>query len=245
MNWLLILFLSAQAGPRDRQVIDTAAAGRGRSVYSMYCINCHGSNVKGGDNGPDLIRSVVVLRDRQGKDIDATLKRLDAHPKDLTAAQIIDLSNFLHQRVEQTQSNRNTNTPPNVLTGDAAAGKSYFNGTGKCSGCHSPEGDLKGIGTRMTPINLQQRFLFPSVTRGPKAEVTVTIGGVRRITGVLGVIDDFNVSLRDAAGEYQTFRRGPDISVEVRDPLEAHHRLLDQLTDADIHNVVAYLESLK
>jgi mono/diheme cytochrome c family protein len=245
MSWLLILFLAAQAGPRDRQVIDSAAATRGRSVYAMYCINCHGSNVKGGDNGPDLIRSVVVLRDRMGKDIDAALKRIDAHPKDLTAPQVVDLSNFLHQRVEQTQNNRNTNTPPNVLTGNAAAGKAYFNGTGKCNGCHSPEGDLSGIGRRLTPINLQQRFLFPSVTRGPKAEVTVTIGGARRITGTVVAIDDFSVSLRDAAGEYQTFRRGADVSVEVRDPLEAHHRLLDQITDADMHNVVAYLESLK
>ncbi len=239
-------YLAGQAGPTERQSIDNAAVNRGRTVYAQYCINCHGSNVKGGDNGPDLIRSVVVLRDRLGNDIGPAMKKLDGHPKDLTSAQIVDLSHFLHQRIEATSSNRNTNQPPNVLTGNVEAGKTYFNGAGKCSTCHSPTGDLARIGTRYTPINLQQRFLFPSVARGGKTtEVTVTPASGKAITGTLVRIDDFDVSLRDAGGEFLTFRRGPNVKVEVRDPLAAHHELLDQYTDADMHNIVAYLESLK
>jgi len=239
-------FLAGQAGPSQRQVIDNAAATRGRAVYAQYCINCHGSNVKGGENGPDLIRSVVVLRDRLGADIGPAMKKLDGHPKDLTQAQVLDLSHFLHQRIEATSSSRNTNQPANVLTGNADAGKTYFNGAGKCSSCHSPTGDLAGIGTRLTPINLQQRFLFPTVARGGKTtEVTVTPSGGKAITGTLVRIDDFNVSLRDASGEYQTFRRGTNVKVDVRDPLAAHHELLDHYTDTDMHNIVRYLESLK
>src|SRR5438105_1743682 len=111
------VYLAGQAGPTERQKIDNAAATRGRAVYAQSCINCHGSNVKGGDNGPDLIRSVVVLRDRMGSDIGPAMKKLDRHPKDLTEMQLVDLSHFLHQRIETTSSNRNSQ-PANLLTGN-------------------------------------------------------------------------------------------------------------------------------
>src|SRR5213082_691111 len=94
------VYLAGQAGPTERQKIDNAAATRGRAVYAQSCINCHGSNVKGGDNAPDLIRSVVVLRDRLGSDIGPAMKKLEGHPKDLTEMQLVDLSHFLHQRIE-------------------------------------------------------------------------------------------------------------------------------------------------
>lgn len=238
-------YLAGQAGPTERQKIDAAAATRGRAVYAQSCINCHGSNVKGGDNGPDLIRSVVVLRDRLGSDIGPAMKKLDGHPKNLTADQVLDLSHFLHQRVETTSSNRN-GQPPNLLTGNVAAGKAYFNGAGKCSTCHSVTGDLKDIGTRLTPINLQQRFLFPTVARGGKTtEVTVTPAGGKAVTGTLVRIDDFKVTLRVGTADNQTFERTPTLKVEVNDPLATHHELLDRYTDADIHNIVTYLETLK
>src|SRR6185503_3902582 len=116
--------------------------------------------------------------------------------------------------------------PQNVVTGNAEAGRAYFNGAGKCNTCHSPTGDLAGIATRVSPaVNLQQRFLFPSLTRGgPKqVEVTVTPSGGRPVSGVLVRIDTFNVSLRDASVEYMTIRRSPGVKVEVRDPLAMHH----------------------
>jgi cytochrome c553 len=187
-----------------------------------------------------------VLHDRLGDEIGPALKKLANHPRDLTQEQILDLSNFLHQRVESTSSNRNTTQPPNVLTGNVAAGKAYFNGEGKCSTCHSPTGDLAGYGTRTTPISIQQNFLFPRVARGGKqTEVTVSPATGTAVTGTLVRIDDFNVSLRGADGQTQTFRRAANVKVEVRDPLAVHHELLDQYTDADMHNIVAYLESLK
>lgn len=239
-------FAAGQAGPAVRQVIDNAAATRGRAVYAQYCINCHGSNVKGGDDGPDLIRSVVVLHDRLGDEIGPALKKLANHPRDLTQEQILDLSHFLHQRVESTSSNRNTTQPPNVLTGNVAAGKAYFNGAGRCNECHSPTGDLAGYGTRTTPINIQQNFLFPRIARGGKQTEVIVIPESGNVsTGILVRIDDFNVSLRGSDGQTQTIRRTANMKVQVRDPLAVHHELLDQYTDADMHNIVAYLESLK
>ena len=248
IHLLLAAILAAQAGPTERQRVDNAAADRGKLVYTQYCINCHGGTVKGTDRGPDLIRSAVVLRDRLGNGIGPAIRKGSEHQATLTDAQVVDLSHFLHQRVESTASNRNARGTLNVVTGNAEAGRTYFNGAGKCSTCHSPTGDLADIATRITPpINLQQRFLFPSLARGgPKqVEVTVTPSGGRPVSGALVRIDTFNVSLREASGEYQTIRRGPNVKVEVRDPLATHHELLDQYTDADMHNILAYLETLK
>src|SRR5688572_21426793 len=248
LTFILIGFLSPQGGPTERQRIDNAAADRGRLVYTQYCINCHGSTAKGTDNGPDLIRSVVVLRDRLGNGIGPAIRKGGPHQASLTDVQVVDLSHFLHQRVESIASNRSARGPLNVLTGSVEDGRTYFNGAGKCNTCHSPTGDLAGIATRIpVPVNLQQRFLFPSLTRGGKkqVEVTVTPAGGSSVSGALIRIDTFNVSLRDASGEYRTLRRTANMKVDVRDPLAAHHELLDQYTDADMHNIVAYLETLK
>jgi cytochrome c oxidase cbb3-type subunit 3 len=240
--------IAAQGGPYQRQVVDAAAAGRGRAVYAQHCINCHGSTAKGSDRGPDLIRSAVVLRDRLGNGIGAAIKKSATHQADLTDAQVVDLSHFLHQRVESTASNRTARAPLNVLTGDPEAGRAYFNGAGKCSTCHSPTGDLAGIAQRIPDaVNLQQRWLFPSLRRGgPKqVEVTVTPPSGRSVTGTLVRVDDFSVALRDASGEYQSFTRGPGVVVAVQDPLAMHQELLDKYTDADMHNVTTYLSILK
>jgi len=248
INLLFAALLAMQAGPTERQRIDNAAADRGRLLYTQYCINCHGSTAKGSDSGPDLIRSAVVLRDRLGNAIGPVMKKGVPHQANLTDAQIVDLSHFLHQRVEAVASNRNARGPINVLTGNAEAGKAFFNGAGKCNTCHTTSGDLEGIATRNpVPVNLQQRFLFPSLTRGgaKQVEVTVTPPAGPAVSGALVRIDTFYVSLRDAAGEYRTFKRASNVRVDVRDPLAAHHDLLDRLTDDDMHNVVTYLETLK
>ena len=58
-------------------------------------------------------------------------------------------------------------------------------------------------------------------------------------------LDDFNVSLRDAAGEYHSWTRMPSLKVEKTDPYQAHIDLLNQYTDKNMHDIVAYLESVK
>ena len=240
--------LLAQGGPYERQRIDNAAADRGRSVYTKQCINCHGSTAKGTDRGPDLIRSTVVLRDRLGNGIGPALKTSANHQATLSQAEIVDLSHFIHQRVEAVASNRNPRGPLPVLTGDPEAGRTYFNGAGRCSTCHSPTGDLAGIATRIAdPANLQQRWLFPELRRGggKQVEVTVTAGQQPPVTGALVRMDDFFVSLRESSGEYRAFNRGPGVTVSVQDPLAVHHELLDRYTDDDMHNLTAYLARLK
>ena len=243
-------------GSADKHVVDEAAATRGCKVYAAECITCHGTHARGSDRGADLIRSELVLHDRYGSTIGPFLKK--GHPTQttpaaqLTAAQIADLSHTIHQEVYNTL--RAALEIQNVLTGDAKAGAAYFNGAGKCSTCHSPTGDLAHIASRMDPPALQQRFLFPGGRGGGRgrgaappssATVTVTPASGSPITGALVHIDDFNVALRDSGGEYRSFKRSPSLKVVKNDPTQAHHELLDQYTDQNIHDIVAYLETLK
>jgi cytochrome c oxidase cbb3-type subunit III len=245
-------------GSADKHVVDTAAADRGRRVYAAECITCHGTHARGGDKGADLIRSEVVLHDRYGSTLGPFLKKghptQTTPPAQLTPSQIEDLSHTIHQEVYSTL--RAALQIQNVLTGDPKAGQAYFNGAGKCSTCHSPTGDLAHIASRMDAAGLQQRFLFPGGGgrggrggRGGNASkpvtVTVTPASGATITGNLVHLDDFNVALLDGAGEYHSFKRTPAVKVVKNDPVQAHHELLDQYTDKNMHDIVAYLETLK
>jgi cytochrome c oxidase cbb3-type subunit III len=245
---LLPVALAAQGGPTDRPPVDEAAAARGRGLYAQHCINCHGSTAKGGPNGPDLIRSTAVLRDRLGASLGPAMRAsASSHTASLTQAQVIDLSHFLRQRVDAVTRNRTPTAPIDVLIGDPEAGRRYFNGAGRCSMCHSPTGDFAGLRARTADaLTLQQRVLFPTLVRSTKqVEVTVTPASGAPVSGTLERIDNFSVALRDAAGDYRSFSRVPGVTVEVRDPLTAHRELLDQYTDDAIHDVVAYLWTIK
>jgi mono/diheme cytochrome c family protein len=236
------------------QVVDVAAANRGRTVYIAECLTCHGPKARGKDDNPDLIRSVVVLHDRYTSTIGPFLKKGHTMQSGrsssvLTVAEVSDLTHFLHQRVADTLRSGPYSKVIDVLVGDAKAGQLYFDAT--CKSCHSATGDLAHIAARFDPPSLQQRFLFPrsgGFVRGSKTAavtVTVTPANGAPINGSLILADDFNVSLRDASGQYHDFARTPSLKVEIHDPYDIHNQLLDKYTDRDIHNVVAYLATLK
>jgi cytochrome c oxidase cbb3-type subunit 3 len=128
-----------------------------------------------------------------------------------------------------------------LLTGNAEAGKAYFNGAGGCTRCHSVTGDLKEVGRHYAPIVLQSRILYPS---GAKVTVTVTLPSGQRVEGLVVARDEFMVALHDSGGWYHSYAL-KDVKAEFHDPLEEHRALLRKYTDKDIHNLFAYLESLK
>jgi cytochrome c oxidase cbb3-type subunit III len=238
---LVAVIAAGQAGPTVRQEVDSSAASRGRAVYTQFCVNCHSALAKGTEEAPDLLRSPLVLRDRLGNELAPALKKLPGHKSDLTNAQVVDMTHFLKDQIENTAKNRNPVRPPNVLTGNLESGRTFFNGAGKCNTCHSPSGDLAGVGRRFNDaVDLQQRVLFPRRTK--PVQVTVT---PPRVTGDLIRIDDFTVSLKTAGGENRTWTRTDALKVDLKDPLAAHIELLDRYTDKDMHDVVRYLESLK
>ncbi len=245
-----------QAGANDKQVVDEEAAARGKTVYIAQCITCHGTKARGGERGADLVRSLVVLHDRYGSTIGPYLAK--GHPAGnsttLTQEQIVDLSHFLHQQVGYTLRTGPYNKVLDILVGDPREGKAFFNGPGKCSQCHSTTGDLAHIASKYEPPILQLKVVFPqtaafgrrSATNSRKpVTVTVTTPSGQSVTGVLDEIDDFNVSLHDDSGRYRSFHRGPGVKVEKHDPYAGHVALLDEYTDKDIHDVVAYLETFK
>jgi len=251
---------SAQAQTRARAneagaVSDPAQVERGKALYGVRCTFCHGADARGGEGGPNLVRSGLVLNDTKGELIAPVLQNGRPEmgmPKfDLTPAQVADIASFLHTfRAAGRDPARNA--PPNVLVGDAKAGQAYF--SAKCSSCHSVTGDLKGLGSKIAdPKTLQQTWLMPGAGRGaaavtnvPPKTVTVTVAPAQKFEGRLDRIDDFTVTLVDAGGVSRTFiRNGSTPAVEVHDPLRPHKDLLPVYTDKDIHDVTAYLASIK
>jgi cytochrome c oxidase cbb3-type subunit 3 len=247
---------NAQASNSPKPV--PAAAVRGKTLFTANCAFCHGASAKGGEGGPDLIRSLVVLDDDKGELIGAVVLngRVErGMPKfDFSADQISDLAGFLHNLIRSTAAFNSYQTL-NIVVGDAKAGEAYFNGAGKCSQCHSITGDLAHIGTRYAPDDLQQKFIMPRGEGGARARAQSDRSAIRaKVTlpsgeiyeGHLMQIDDFNLTLVDANGARRTFARdGNTPHVELNDPLREHGELLKRYTDSDIHNLTAFLVTLK
>jgi len=234
---------------------DAPAAERGAKIYGANCTFCHGAKATGGDTGPDLLRSTLVLHDQKGELIGLLVRKgrpdrgMPAFPA-LSDAQLYDLAQLLHMRVELAV-NRGTYQVLNVVTGDAPAGEAYFNGVGRCNTCHSIRGDLAHIGSKFSPADLQQAFLYPGArgyepggTSKPP-NVTVRLPSGQLMSGTLKYLDDFEVTFYDPNGEYHSIRRNENVSVELEDKLRAHRELLEKYTDADMHNLTAYLVTLK
>ncbi|HWC99452.1 MAG TPA: c-type cytochrome [Candidatus Sulfopaludibacter sp.] len=227
---------------------DAAAAARGEKLFAPNCGFCHGEKARGG-SGPNLVRSTLVLHDEKGELVGPAVSK--GFPdkgmppfQNFSAADLADIAQYLHLQVELV-ANRGTYKRLNVVTGNAAAGQAYFNGAGGCKSCHSATGDLAHIGGRYEPDQLQSRFIWPAGGRGgARQKVTVTPAGGQPVTGTVRKIDDFDISITDAAGNYHSWPRDK-VKVELEDKLAGHRLLLDKYTDADMHNLTAYLVTLK
>jgi mono/diheme cytochrome c family protein len=240
---------------------DPEAAARGQKLFVANCAFCHGSDAHGGNGGPDLVRSVLVLHDKgTGTEIGPVIlhgrsaKGMPAFST-FSESQVKDVAQFLLQR-NQAAANRMEYKIQNVNTGDPKAGEAYF--SAHCANCHSATGDLAHIATKYEPAALQSRFLYPKESHNagmpgpppdPRAEktVTVTLPSGQSYSGKLDHLDDFSVSLTDSSGEHHAwlFDEEKGVQVKVNDPLEAHQELLSQYSNTDMHNVLAYLETLK
>jgi cytochrome c oxidase cbb3-type subunit 3 len=264
---------------------DPAAIARGKTLYEINCRACHGADLRGGDiGGPNLLRSELVLSDQHGEKILPVVRNgrqtpglPPMPPLPLPDDDVKAIAEFIHS-VAATM--RGQGAPPpgaevplNILVGDAAAGKAYFEA--KCSACHSATGDLAGIATRIPePVQLQNTWIAgrapvgrgggrgggrTGAGRGPApagagaattvtrpVTVAVTLPSGSTVEGRLDRIDDFVVTLTRDDGVQRSFTRNGDVPrVEIHDPLAAHEQLLTAYTDKDIHDVTAYLVTLK
>lgn len=228
---------------------DPAVVARGRALYGIHCNFCHGSDARGGEGGPNLLRSDLVLNDQKGEGIAPVVRagRGEMPSMALAPEQIADIAAFIHNFPVNNRDPARFK-PPTILVGNAAAGEAFFKTT--CASCHSVTGDLKSIGAKyQDPKALQNYWLMPvgggrgAVAPAHLKPVTVTVGSV---TGRLVRIDDFTVTLQVLNGPEQTFRRDGDTpKVVINDPMQAHKQLLTKYRDEDIHNLTSYLVTVK
>ena len=236
---------------------------RGKAIYGVSCAFCHGSDAAGGEVGPNLLRSGVVLDDQDGEliipivhgaRVDKGMPRIDTPD-----AQINDIAAWLHS-LKVLSYAVGPEVPINIVTGDASAGQAFFQKI--CASCHSVTGDLKGIATRFPdPKVLQQTWLLPgggakgpnkgptALTSGlhvPQTSVTVTLPDGREVEGDMTGIDDFYVGLKQNDGTLLSFTRvGDKPKVELHEPLAPHRELLRTYTDREIHDLTAYLVTIQ
>jgi cytochrome c oxidase cbb3-type subunit 3 len=259
---------------QQRTLADPAVIARGKTLFEINCRLCHGADLRGGDmGGVNLLRSNLVLTDQHGELILPVVhggRQTPGMPPMPPFPQIPDddvkaIAEYIHS-VAFTM--RGQGNPPasaeavvlNIVVGDAAAGKRYF--AAKCASCHSETGDLQGVAARYAePVQLQNAWVSGGGAGGRggrgrggaaaapnrrQVMVTVTAASGQKIEGRLERIDDFIVTLTPADGVPRSFTRNGDVPrVEVHDPLEAHRNLLPVYTDKDIHDVTAYLVTLK
>jgi cytochrome c oxidase cbb3-type subunit 3 len=247
----------ANAYPQHAQAPPEKIAA-GKTLYDINCSFCHGADARGGEGGPNLLRSELVMDDQNGELITPVVQNGrpgTAMPSfKLTADQISDIAAFIHSfRVAGYDLSRDV--PTNIVVGNAQDGEAFFNGPGKCNTCHSVTGDLAGIGRRMDAKLLQNAIVSGRAGRGgfgaaaesgPVTTVTVTLTDGKTVEGKLDHLDDFLVSLTDANGNHLTYNRATDVkSVVVHNPLQYHIDMLPKWTDDEIHNLTAYLVTLK
>jgi cytochrome c oxidase cbb3-type subunit 3 len=248
---------------------DPAQIARGKTLYGISCTGCHGADLRGGDiGGPNLLRSQVALSDRNGESIipiiqgsrkDSGMPAIDMSPAD-AAAVAAYVRSVMETIGRQGMPPSIGQAAPSVLVGNAGEGQAYFKA--KCGSCHSPTGDLQGIATRIAdPKTLQNTWVAGGGGRGGRGgrggaaagessartvTAAVTLPSGERTEGRLVRIDDFLVTVALADGTQRSFRRDGEVpKVEVRDPMQAHRDLLAVYTDKDMHDVTAYLVTLK
>jgi cytochrome c oxidase cbb3-type subunit 3 len=253
---------------------DPAVIARGRALFGVHCTACHGADLRGGDQGgPNLLRSQIILTDQHGENLlpvirDGRQGAVGTMPGfRLPEADILAIAEYIHNVMGQAgrqgrPPERDTPVALNVLVGDAAAGQRYFEKV--CGRCHSPSGDLRGVAARVVDATALQNLWVSGGLSGrggrgaggggggrgeaeiSRVQVTVTPPGTAPVTGRLVRIDDFVVSIVQEDGTRRTFRREGSVpKVELNDPLEPHRRLVLELTDRDMHDVTAYLATLK
>jgi mono/diheme cytochrome c family protein len=237
-----------QRPPADPTVLE-----RGKALFTANCAPCHGVDARGGANGgPNLLRSQLVLSDKSGELIADVVQKgrpgTAMAPFNLSRAQISDIATFIHSfRVGGYDISRDK--PQSIVVGNAAAGQTAFQA--RCAACHSVTGDLKGLGARFTDAkDLQQAWLMPSSGRGGRGAApttaAITLPSGQKVEGRLVRIDDFVVTVALADGSERTFTRNDGSpGVETHDPLQPHRDLLPKYTDDEIHDVTAYLTTLK
>jgi len=275
-----------------RPEVTPALVEQGKAIWTRECITCHGTNARGTETGPNLIRSQTIGYDRGvpalglGTVLGPYLKK--GHPTQsgkssasFTDQETLALAHFLSDKVNETMRGSPTYVvlPKNLLTGDSEDGEAFFKGPGGCTQCHNATTrSLAGIATRIpNPQQLQSMVVYPGRAGGrggggggggrggrgggPGADAaaaeaapavnplaivtTVTPANGTPVSGTVVEEDSFFISLRDSTGTVRTFRKSPSMKITSVNPMQWHVEFADRITDKQMHDLTAYLWSLK
>lgn len=234
------------AGNTNSKLSPEAAAGS--SIFLQNCAFCHGRDAMGGETGPDLTQSKIVLGDKDGSAISAVVREGRIEKKmpafQFSNSELTSLVAFIRVRVVAAASSKGGRRGVEVAdlqTGNAASGKLYFNGAGGCSKCHSPTGDLAGIANRFEGLRLEERMLNPG---NETDKVTITLSNGETIAGKLAYRDEFTIGLRDSKGSYRSWSTDR-VKFAIDSPVQAHIDQFPKYTDKDVHDLMAYLQTLR
>jgi cytochrome c oxidase cbb3-type subunit 3 len=244
---------ASRRGPRTvtPQTYSAEEVRDGEIKFGAQCGFCHGRDAAGGETGPDLTRSQLVAEDNHGNKIgplvragvpDRGMPAFDLTPVDLSA--IVAFIHDCKTKSESLVGGRRSVETEDLATGDAEAGRTYFKGAGGCSACHSPTGDLAGIASRYQGLALLRRMLYPTQPAPKPPKVALTLSSGEAITAPLASEDEFSISIVEPQGKRQAYSK-TSVKFKIDDPLSAHFDQLGKYTDADMHNVFTYLNTLK
>jgi mono/diheme cytochrome c family protein len=241
-----LLTTTAAGNHPGPQLSGEAAAGGG--LFMQNCAFCHGRDAMGGETGPDLTQSKLVTTDVDGSKISEVVRNGRPEKKmpafNFSGQELQSLVAFIRARevaAAAMKGNRRGVDVSDLQTGNVQSGKQYFNGAGSCSKCHSPTGDLAGIARRYEGLRLEERMLYP---RDAKSTVAVTLPSGQKITGTLAYLDEFTVGLRDSSDTYHSWPV-QNVKYIVDSPVDAHVEQFPKYTDKDIHDLMAYLQTLR
>lgn len=261
--WSVALLSTATPSARSAQRGNAPAPppGSGEALFAANCGFCHGRDATGGASGPDLTDSALVGQDVNGDKMLPVIR--SGRPEKgmppfagLAEADLRKIVEFVHKRKtdeEASPGRRRKVSAEDISVGNADAGRAYFDAN--CKACHSPTGDLMGIATKYRGLALMQRMLYPTPGNAvPPAEgqkrkpspvtATITLPTGETVTGTVAYRDEFNIAITEASGRNRSWPTS-DVKYTIKDPLQAHADLLPKYTDADIHNLIAYLQTLK
>jgi mono/diheme cytochrome c family protein len=232
----------------NSSVASSSLSEAGSVLFRQNCAFCHGRDAQGGETGPDLTQSRLVRRDVGGDRISEVVRNGRPEKKmpafHFSNQEIYSLVAFIHEQQAKAASKpggRRGVEVADLQTGNVEAGRRYFNGAGNCVACHSPTGDLASVASRYEGLQLEEQMLYP---RDVKSRVTVTLPSGKQISGTVAYLDEFTVALRDADGNYHSWAVGT-VKYKLDAPVNAHVDLFSKYTDDDIHNLMAYLQTLR
>jgi putative heme-binding domain-containing protein len=236
--------------------VSMADAAAGRKLFAAHCAACHGQKGEGG-RGPRL---TTLTRASDDDSLFSIIRKgiasTEMPPAPLSDDEIRDVATFVRSLRRDAGASAST---------DGARGARIYRQAG-CVRCHTigAEGgvfgpDLSNIGASRPTDYLRRALLDPEADIPEKfgeyrwytvipdnfLQVRVTTQDGRAITGARVNEDAFSIQLRDVSGRVYSFWK-EELKELYKDwgksPMPSYR---DQLTPAEIDELVSYLASLR